>query len=206
MPKPARSTAFPLVLVTARVLAERPLIEQLALALSGADGADGAENTQLPRPQRVILREKDLSDEEYTKLAAEVSELCKREDIPFMWQSHVRACPREEQRIQMSMGDFLNMKVSEETRHFIDCWVSVHSVDEAIVAEKLGATALIYGHVYETECKARLEARGLEALRAVTEACNIPVYAIGGIRSNVQFRELEAQGCAGGCIMSGYMT
>ncbi len=206
MPEPARSTAYPLILVTARALASRPLIEQLAYVLDRGEGREAAEKTQLPRPQRVILREKDLSDEEYSALANEVRKLCQRENVTFMWQSHVKACPPEEQSIQMSMGDFLNMKVSQEARKFIDCWVSVHSVDEAIVAEKLGATALIYGHVYETECKAGLEPRGLEALRTVIEACNIPVYAIGGIRSEEQFCELEEQGSAGACIMSEYMT
>ncbi len=199
MPDRAGSRGFEHILVTARALASRPLLEQLGRVL-------GSErNILLPRPQRIILREKDLSDAEYAQLAQEISTHCERENVIFIWQSHVGACPSDMQHIQMGMSDFLNMKATGEAQKHIECWVSVHSVEEALVAEQLGATAVIYGHVYETDCKFGVEPRGLEALEEVIKACNIPVYAIGGIYGEEQFRELAKLGCAGACIMSSYM-
>ena len=84
--------------------------------------------------------------------------------------------------------------------------VSVHSVEEALEAEALGASYLIAGHIYATDCKKGLPARGTGFLRAVCEAADIPVYGIGGIHlDEAQIKEVLGCGAAGGCIMSGMM-
>ena len=83
---------------------------------------------------------------------------------------------------------------------------SVHSVEDAIAAEKLGARYLTAGHIYVTDCKKGLPPRGLDFLHAVCEAVQIPVYGIGGIKiDEEQLRELKMSGAAGGCVMSGMM-
>lgn len=84
---------------------------------------------------------------------------------------------------------------------------SVHSVQEALRAEALGADSVTAGHIYETSCKEGLPPRGTEFLRAVCSAVRIPVYAIGGIRlEENQIRAVLGCGAAGVCIMSGMMT
>ena len=83
---------------------------------------------------------------------------------------------------------------------------SVHSIEEAVEAERLGATYITAGHIYATDCKKGLPPRGLDFLRKVCQAVDIPVYAIGGIKiDQAQFTDILDCGAAGGCIMSGMM-
>lgn len=42
---------------------------------------------------------------------------------------------------------------------------SAHSVEEAIEAQKLGATYISAGHIFATDCKKDLPPRGLEFLK-----------------------------------------
>ena len=52
----------------------------------------------------------------------------------------------------------------------------------------------------------RLQPRGLDFLRQVCAAVDLPVYAIGGIKfDETQWMSLKECGAAGGCIMSGMM-
>ena len=89
---------------------------------------------------------------------------------------------------------------------FAKLGTSVHSVEEAIEAEKLGATYITAGHIYATDCKKGLPPRGLLFLREVCEAVDISVYGIGGIKFHMdQWIELGKCGAIGGCIMSGMM-
>ncbi|WP_051530049.1 thiazole tautomerase TenI [Anoxybacillus tepidamans] len=79
---------------------------------------------------------------------------------------------------------------------------SVHSLQEAIEAEQNGADYCIYGHVFPTECKAKMPPRGIEKLAQITAAVSIPVIAIGGIRLDNVSQVWEA-GAHGIAVMSG---
>ena len=82
---------------------------------------------------------------------------------------------------------------------------SCHSVEDAREAEKLGCTYITAGHVFATDCKKGLAPRGLDFLRAVCRAVDLPVWAIGGITPE-NFPSVRAAGARGGCVMSGLMT
>ena len=69
---------------------------------------------------------------------------------------------------------------------------------------KCGATYLTAGHVFLTDCKKGVPARGLDFLADVCRAVNVPVYAIGGINDKNAGDCIQA-GAAGVCMMSGYM-
>jgi thiamine-phosphate pyrophosphorylase len=59
---------------------------------------------------------------------------------------------------------------------------SVHSLDDAVDAERRGADWIVFGPVYDTPSKRRWGApQGLERLGQVTSSVRIPVVAIGGI-------------------------
>ncbi|GIV60894.1 MAG: putative thiamine-phosphate synthase [Rhodothermaceae bacterium] len=60
--------------------------------------------------------------------------------------------------------------------------VSVHSVEAARRAREDGATFLLFGPVYATPSKRKYGApQGLDRLRAVVAAVDIPVLAVGGV-------------------------
>jgi thiamine-phosphate pyrophosphorylase len=65
----------------------------------------------------------------------------------------------------------------------------------------MGASYLIAGHIFATDCKKGLSPRGLDFLAAVCRVTQIPVFAIGGINDKCYPLVLKA-GAAGACIMS----
>lgn len=91
----------------------------------------------------------------------------------------------------------------DSQKHLIGC--SVHSVEEAIAAEAKGVDYITYGHIYATNSKPGLPPRGLDALRNVVEAVNIPVLAIGGITlQNID--EILTTGIAGIAVIGAVMA
>jgi len=68
--------------------------------------------------------------------------------------------------------------------------VSCHSLDEALAAEKSGATYIFFGPIFHTPSKENFGApQGLPRLAEVCDAVDIPVLAIGGITTE------NAQAC-----------
>lgn len=71
--------------------------------------------------------------------------------------------------------------------------VSSHSLKEAKEAEKSGADFITLGPVYRTPSKMKYgKPVGVDTLRKVTRSVNIPVFAIGGIKSGMVEEVLNA--------------
>lgn len=151
--------------------------------------------------ESIYLREKDLSQEEYTSLAKKVLKVCNNCDIYIVKYIDV-AKTLNCKNIHLSYKDFLSN--CDVLGDFKNVSVSVHSVDEAITSSKMGATRLITGHIFTTDCKKNLAPRGLEYLEKVCSSVNIPVYAIGGISPNNAMQTIN-YGADGVCVMSSLM-
>ena len=96
-----------------------------------------------------------------------------------------------------------NLSMDQKNKNKLILGCSVHSVEDAIEAEKLGASYLTAGHIFATDCK-RTAATRNGILKQVCETVNIPVYAIGGIGLNDGKIDSVCEcGAAGACIMSG---
>lgn len=149
--------------------------------------------------KKVILREKDLSEDEYTALAEKISGISGIELYIHNFLNAARKLSVSRLHLPLSL---LNEKLTEE---FETVGASVHSVEEAKTAEKLGASYITAGHIFATDCKRGLAPRGLDFLKAVCGSVKIPVYAIGGITSDNMQSCLDA-GAAGVCVMSGLMA
>ena len=181
-----------LIAVSNRKLCARPFSEQIKRVCA-------------LHPRALILREKDLSEEEYEALAKEVMVICRKYDVPCILHFFPKTalklgCPA----IHLTLG-----QLKEEQTLFSSFKVigaSVHSVSEAVLAQDLGASYITAGNIFETACKPGKSAKGLEFLREVCASVKIPVYGIGGIGIDEgQIRELLSCGAAGGCAMSGMM-
>ena len=61
---------------------------------------------------------------------------------------------------------------------------SVHSVEEAVTAEREGADYLVLGTIYGTTSHLGREASGPELIKQVKARVQTPVYAIGGINAS----------------------
>lgn len=156
-------------------------------------------------PKAIILREKDLSQEEYETLAEKAIGVCRSYGIECVPHSFVKVAARLSMKaIHMPMAALRAMS-AEEKAGFDVIGASCHSVDEVLEAQELGCAYVTAGHIFATDCKRGLEPRGIDFLREVCEAAEIPVYAIGGINAG-NVRDVKAAGAAGACIMSGLMT
>lgn len=187
---------LPLIAVTDSASCPRPLAEQIERL---------TKLTEL-RPQAVILRAKSLDKAAYRTLALQAQQSCEAAGIPLILHSDWQLA-RELGISMLHLPLALLRQISEyERAYFTWLSTSVHSVGEAQEAQALGATVLIAGHIYTTQCKAGLAPRGLGFLQSVCSAVNLPVYAIGGISFDAtQHAELKANGARGACVMSAYM-
>ena len=175
-----------IICVTSRKLCENPLDEQLAfLAKKGIS--------------RVILREKDLPEEEYAALAKKVLGVPKIELFIHNFPNVARELSVKKIHLPLAK---LTREICTE---FEVVGASVHSAEEAVLAEKLGASYVTTGHIFATDCNKGVPPRGLEFLENVCKSVKIPVFAIGGITRDNMHLALE-KGAAGVCVMSGLMN
>lgn len=157
------------------------------------------------RPEGIILREKDLSEDAFQALAISCLEICQTYHVAFGINQRVDIAEKlQVPWIHLSVSDFTNLSQDKKNR-FKQIGVSVHSVEEAKEMEELGADYLIAGHIYPTDCKKGVPARGLSFLHNVCDQVSIPVFAIGGICKE-RVSEVLAHGAAGVCVMSGMMV
>ena len=156
-------------------------------------------------PAGIILREKDMKPEDYKELAAAVMEICEHYGVKCILHSFPDvAISLHADAIHLPLH--LLRELSQEHKdHFRVLGASCHSVEDALEAQALGCTYITAGHVFETDCKKGLPGRGLEFLRGVCAAVDIPVYGIGGIDAeNITF--VRNAGASGACLMSSLMA
>ena len=162
-------------------------------------------------PAAIILREKDMSEEEYRELAEWFLPICREEGTRLFLHYFYRVAQElkpDGLHLPLHILEELVTKSGEnQCRDLVsrleisELGASCHSVEDAVLAEQLGCTYILAGHIYDTDCKKGLPGRGLEFLRQVTQKSKLPVYAIGGI-SPENIDEVRAAGAAGACIMS----
>lgn len=154
--------------------------------------------------EAIILREKDLSESEYEDLAKKVIEICEKNGKKLILHNFLNVAKKlNHKNIHLPFEIFKSMN-QEVFKDFSEIGTSIHSVEDAIFAEKNGATYITAGHIFETDCKKGLKGRGLDFLKEVCSSVKIPVYAIGGISSTNLESVLDC-GAKFGCIMSGAM-
>ena len=159
-------------------------------------------------PHALILREEDLADDAYESLAKKVFDLCKREDITFFLHTKIEIARKIGcQNIHLSIPVLKGLSETEKkalTEDFCEISISCHSMEDVEIAMAGGATQIILGTIFETECKKGVLGKGVEFVREICQKCPLPVYAIGGM--NLQRLPLVIDaGAAGCCMMSGFM-
>ena len=155
-------------------------------------------------PAGIILREKDLNPEDYKELAVAVMEICEQHGVKCILHSFPDvAISLQADAIHLPLH-LLRAMSQEQKAQFTDLGASCHSVEDALEAQALGCTYITAGHVFETDCKKGLPGRGLDFLRNVCAAVEIPVYGIGGIASD-NIALVHNAGASGACLMSSLM-
>ena len=99
----------------------------------------------------VILREKDLSAQQYASLARAAYEICRRYDLPLILHrfTAVAAEFAPPLPVHLSMPDFLAWRGQNPSGNPIPTvGVSTHTVNEAVEAQRLGAAYITASHIF----------------------------------------------------------
>lgn len=150
----------------------------------------------------IILREKDMKEDDLEGLAREVKQLLEGSDTRLIINTsldvarNAGACG-----VHMTFADFMECDV-ETIRHELKIGVSVHSLQEAEAAAQKGADYILAGHVFQTDCKPGARPRGIEFIRCISKAVpQVKLIAVGGIMPE-NAREVISGGADGVAVMS----
>ena len=158
----------------------------------------------------LTLREKDLDKNEYLNLVKKIYLICKRYRIDLILHQNYDLNLDKKYNIggiHLSYKIFksLNKNIREGLiKKYKRIGISIHSIDEVKEVENLGATYVVAGHIFETDCKKGLEPRGLNFIKELSSILNIPIFTIGGITEENSNLVLNS-GAFGVCMMSSLM-
>ena len=168
---------------------EQTLYEQVEAALKGGVTC-------------VQLREKEMDETAFLQEAKDICALCRRYGVPFIVNDNVDvaiACQAD--GIHVGQEDMTAGEVRRRVGDAMLLGVSVHTVEEARWAVRDGADYLGLGAVFPTSTKTDVDQMTNETLRAICDAVDVPVVAIGGInRGNLL--KLSGSGVDGVALVS----
>lgn len=150
----------------------------------------------------IQLREKNLAQEDFLEEAKELKELCRRYQVPFVINDNVEiALAVDADGVHVGQSDMEAGRVRELLGPDKIIGVSVQTVEQGLIAQKHGADYLGVGAVFSTSSKDDADDVSHETVKAICEAVDIPVIAIGGIsRDNVV--QLAGKGLCGIAVIS----
>ena len=162
------------------------------------------EKIAAAHPRGIILREKDLTEDEYLALAAQTAAILKKYDVYCILHTFYETAQKlENPAIHLPLPILRHLSDSQKA-FFSVIGASCHSLSEAKEAERLGCTYITAGHIFATDCKKGLPGRGVDFLQEICAEVSVPVYAIGGI-NDTNIHAVRETGAKGACIMSGLM-
>ena len=158
----------------------------------------------------LTLREKDLDKNEYLNLVEKIYPICKKYRIDLILHQNYDLNLDKKYKIggfHLSYEIFksLNKNIREKLiKKYKRIGVSIHSLDEGKEVEILGATYVVAGHIFETDCKKDLKPRGIIFIKQLSSTLIIPIFAIGGINQENSNLVIDS-GAFSVCMMSSMM-
>ena len=148
------------------------------------------------------LREKHLDEAHFLEEAKELQALCRSRHVPFLINDNVEiALAMDADGVHVGQSDMAAGDVRKKLGDDKIIGVSAQTVEQALLAEKVGADYLGVGAVFPTSSKDDANEVSYETLKAICSAVSIPVVAIGGItQENVH--QLAGSGICGAAVIS----
>ncbi len=148
------------------------------------------------------LREKELDDGTFLKEAFDIKDLCRKYNVPFVINDNVDiAVKANADGIHIGQKDMEVGYVRSVIGEDKILGVSAQTVEQAVLAEKMGADYLGVGAVFSTGSKPDADDVSIDTLKAICEAVSIPVVAIGGIGAS-NILQLTGSGICGVAVIS----
>ena len=182
----------PLLLVTDRRQARRPLAEIVGAALAAGC-------------RWISLREKDLPQDEQILLARKLLTMARRHEARLVMHGGAALA-------KLAGVDGVHLSAGSDAaaaRELLGpeklIGLSIHTVPEAAAIDPALIDYAIAGPAFETPSKPGYGPEvGRKGLREMAAAARVPVLAIGGVNS-ARVGEVIAAGCAGIAVMGGIM-
>ena len=151
----------------------------------------------------VQLREKNASDEEILQEAALLKEICERYNVPLIINDRPDLAQKANASgVHVGLSDMGIQKARQFLGPDFIIGGSAHNVEEALAAQNAGADYIGCGAVFGSTTKTNVTQLPIETLRAICQAVEIPVVAIGGINADNVLR-LKGRKMAGTAVVSG---
>jgi thiamine-phosphate pyrophosphorylase len=153
----------------------------------------------------VQLRGKNRSLDELSALAEKLLRLTLPAKIPLIANDHAEIAQRVEvQGVHVGQDDDSIAKVRAQSKRSILVGKSTHSVAQAAAAAREGADYIGFGPIFSTPTKPDYSPIGLTQIREVHEQVPIPIFYIGGIKSE-NLAQVIAAGAKRVVIVSGLL-
>lgn len=150
----------------------------------------------------IQLREKHLPYDEFVKAAYEIKAVTDKYKIPFVINDNAEvAIEVDADGIHVGQKDMEAENVRKLIGENKILGVSVHTVEQAVSAEKMGADYIGVGAVFTTATKEDANNISLETVKKICNSVTIPVVAIGGINKN-NIMDLAGSGVDGVAVIS----
>ena len=151
----------------------------------------------------VQLREKNAPDEEILQEAALLKEICERYNVPLIINDRPDLAQKANASgVHVGLSDMGIQKARQLLGPDFIIGGSAHNVEEALAAQNAGADYIGCGAVFGSTTKTNVTQLPVETLRAICQAVEIPVVAIGGINADNVLR-LKGRKMAGAAVVSG---
>ena len=148
------------------------------------------------------LREKELDREAILAEAREIQAIAARYHVPFVINDSVDialACDAD--GVHVGQTDLMGRDVRALIGPDKILGITANTVELAVAAERAGADYIGAGAVFGTTTKQNAKNLSLDTLKAICQAVNIPVVAIGGINAD-NLPRLAGTGAAGAAVVS----
>jgi thiamine-phosphate pyrophosphorylase len=153
----------------------------------------------------VQLRGKNRSLDELSALAEQLLQLTMPAKIPLIANDHAEIAQRVElQGVHVGQDDDSIKKVRAQIKRPIVVGKSTHSIEQAVAAEREGADYIGFGPIFSTPTKPDYSPIGLTHISEVHERVSIPIFCIGGIKSE-NLPQVIAAGAKRVVIVSGLL-
>ena len=151
----------------------------------------------------IQLREKDLETRELLKLAYKMRGLTAKYDAKlFINDRFDIALAVGADGVHLTQNSIPADAVRKVVKNKLMIGVSTHSMKEAKEAEEGGADFITFGPLYKTPSKLKYGAPlGLSRLKNVCMEMDIPVFALGGVKSE-KIDEVKKSGAYGAAMIS----
>lgn len=154
----------------------------------------------------VQLREKNISTKDFYEKALKVKEICRELGAIFIINDRLDiALAVKADGVHLGQTDMPIEIAKKILKDNFIIGITAKTVEQAIEAEKKGASYIGSGAVFGTTTKEGAKKLEIQELKMIVDSVDIPVFAIGGINSkNVD--KLKNLGLQGICSVSGILS